>query len=219
MSEQTRHQPRIVGLGVYVDPTVVFGRDCVVAHGSYLGYPIDQRAGVTPTNPTIVGEGVQIGCHCIIEAGTQLADYVSLDHYVRVGANTTVGRDTYLLYGTRIHRHVTIGARCRVSGNCPDGTVIGDDVTHFGRIHHRYTDPWSGWEETEEVSPRIGRETVIAAGAILIGDIEIGERCFIAAGEIVRRSVPSWSVYYRGTVVPADSWTGSLRETFFRPRT
>ncbi len=50
-------------------------------------------------------------------------------------------------------------------------------------------------------------------------DIEIGERCFIAAGEIVRRSILSWSVFYRGLVVPADSWTGSLRQTFFRPRT
>jgi UDP-3-O-[3-hydroxymyristoyl] glucosamine N-acyltransferase len=211
-------EPRVVGVGVYVDHNVVCGRDCCVAHGSYVGYPIDRRAGVELAGPTTIGDEVQIGCHCVLEEGARLGDRVSLDHYVRVGANTSVGPDSYLLYGTRIHRHVTIGSRCRISGNCPDGTVIGDDVTHFGRIHHRYNDPWAGWEENEEAAPRIGRESVIAAGAIIIGDIEIGERCFIAAGEIVRRSVPSWSVFYRGLVIPADSWTGSLRNTFFRPR-
>jgi UDP-3-O-[3-hydroxymyristoyl] glucosamine N-acyltransferase len=208
-----------VGAGIFIDPDVRIGRDCIIAHGSYLGFPVDARARITPTTPTTLGDGVAVGCYCIVEDGAHLGDRVSLDHYVRVGANTTVGPDTYLLYGARIHRNVTIGARCRISGNCPDGTVIGDDVTHFGRIHHRYNDPSSGWEDTEEVAPRIGPESVIAAGAIVIGDVEIGERCFIAAGEIVRRSVPAWSVFYHGMIIPAASWTGSLRTTFFRPRT
>jgi acetyltransferase-like isoleucine patch superfamily enzyme len=130
--KKVHHEPRVVGVGVYVDQNVVCGRDCCVAHGSYVGYPIDRRAGFELVGPTTIGDEVEIGCHCILEEGVRLGDRVSLDHYVRVGANTSVGPDSYLLYGTRVHRHVTIGSRCRISGNCPDGTVIGDDVTHFG---------------------------------------------------------------------------------------
>ncbi len=208
--------PELVGHSIYVDPSCRFGERCRVGHCSLVGYPIEERAGIEPLGPLCVGACTEIGAYCILEKGAVIGERVTIDHYVRVGGNTVIGDDSYILYGARIHRNVQIGSRCRISGNCPDGTVLGDRVTHFGRIHHEYGDPWGGWESTNESAPRIGSETVIAAGAIIIGNVEVGERCFIAAGEIVRKSVPSWSVYYRGCAIPAKEWKGSLAMTFFK---
>ncbi|MGH2620970.1 MAG: hypothetical protein ACRDHG_10440 [Anaerolineales bacterium] len=211
-------QPDLVGSSVYIDPSCRFGEGCRVGHCSLVGHPIEKRSGIKPQGSTRIGAGTEIGAYCIIEDGAQIGERVVLDHYVRIGGNAVIGNDSYVLYGARIHRNVRIGARCRISGNCPDGTLIEDDVTHFGRIHHKYENPWGGWESTEELSPRIQKETVIAAGSIVVGPIVIGERCFIAAGEVVRRSVPSWSVYYKGNIIPAKDWTGSLATTFFGVR-
>lgn len=203
-------------VGSIVDPAVRLGDDVRIGPYSVIGYPPDERARVVPRTASAIGDGTRVESFCVIELFAHIGRGVTVDHYVRVGANTTVGDGTYLLYGTRVHRDVTIGKNCRISGNCPDGTVIEDGVTHFGRIHHRYADPHGGWEDTDEPAPRIGAGAVIAAGAILIGDIEVGAGSFIAAGEILRRSIPARSMYYKGQVIPGAEWRGHLARSFFR---
>jgi UDP-3-O-[3-hydroxymyristoyl] glucosamine N-acyltransferase len=216
---QQVNSTRRVGIGSIVDPVIKIGDGARIGPYSIIGYPPDDRSGVVPTLDSVIGDQTRIESFCVVELGVSIGRAVTIDHYVRVGANTKVGDNTYLLYGTRVHRNVIIGSNCRISGNCPDGTIIGDNVTHFGRIHHSYTKPTGGWEETDEPAPRVGAGSVIAAGAMLIGAIEIGEGCFIAAGEIVRRSVPSRSMYYRGEIIPGAQWTGRLAQSFFgKPR-
>ena len=118
-----------------------------------------------------------------------------------------------------MHDEVQIGAGCRISGNCPDRTVIGDRVTPFGQMHHAYRTPWDGWDETVEISMTIGSHTVIGAGALLVGEIEVGSNVYIAAGETVRRSVPDRTICYGGRFISADEWRGRLRAAgFFDPR-
>lgn len=39
--------------------------------------------------------------------------------------------------------------------------------------------------------PRIGANTVIFAGAVIVGNIEIGDNCIIGANSVVTKSVPS----------------------------
>jgi len=205
----------MIGVGAIVHPTVNIGQGCTIGPYSIVGYSPDDRAGISPVISSELAAEVRVECFCVIELGVSIGCGATVDHYVRVGANTTVGAETYLLYGTRVHRNVRIGSRCRISGNCPDGTIIGDGVTHFGRIHHRYSNPAGSWEGTDEPAPKIGSDTVIGAGAILIGEIEIGENCFIAAGEVVRCDVPPRSMYYGGVIIPGDKWTGRLAQAFF----
>lgn len=69
------------------------------------------------------------------------------------------------LHGVFISRYAKIGANCRIYQN----------VT-VGEVHKK--------------APVIGDNVLIGAGAVLIGDIQIGNRVKIGAGAVVRVSVP-----------------------------
>lgn len=210
----TSSGPRIIGTNVVIDDSASVDDTCTIGHCTIIGYHDDLASTETPAG-TVIGPHCTIGCHCVVERGAQLGKRVSVDHYVRVGPRSVIGADTRLLYGCRVHEDVTIGRNCRISGNCPDRTVIGDEVTHFGRLHHAYRTPWSGWDETVEISMSIGSRTVIGAGAVLVGEIEIGSQVYVAAGEVVRKPIPDRSVCYRGEIIPAADWRGKLSESGF----
>lgn len=67
----------------------------------------------------------------------------------------------------------------RLSENC----VIRQNVT-------------IGQKNREDESAVIGNKVDIGAGAIILGPVNIGDDCIIAAGAIVLESVPPRSTYY-----------------------
>lgn len=69
------------------------------------------------------------------------------------------------LHGVFISRFAVIGPRCRIYQN----------VT-IGEVDHR--------------APAIGADCQIGAGAVLVGNIRIGDRAKIGAGAVVSRDVP-----------------------------
>ena len=202
--------PRIIGTNVYIAPGSRIHPSCQIGHGSCIGYPSE-----TSKEPVVIGPNCTIGCFCVIHSGAAIGQGVSIDHYSRIGSMTTVGDYTFILYGARIHDRVTIGAHCRIAGNCPERTVIGDYVTHMGRLVHSYRQPFADWDTTEEPSPHIESYCVIGANALVIGGVRIGHHSYIAAGEIVREDVPPKSVVYRGQVIPAEQWEGRLKDLGF----
>lgn len=208
--------PTRLGSEIYVFSEAQIHPTVVIGHGSVVGFPsIDLPYPPEEILVTEIAEDVRIGCFCVVEAGACLHKKVNLDHYVRVGPGTNVGEETHLLYGTRVHCDVTIGKRCLISGNCPDRTIIGDDVRHFGRLHHDYHAPSAAWNELEEPSAVIGSRSVIGAGAIVIGGVKIGCNVYIAVGETVHTDVPDRSIVYKGQIIPGSEWHGRLRDSGF----
>ena len=183
-----------------IDPFCVIG---------YVGDEADvkeHQKGLT----TEIGAHVRIGPFATIYAGARLHENVKLDPYVRIGRNTDVGAGTAVLYGSRVHDDVQIGTGCIIAGNVSNRVKIGSRVMHHGRLAHRYNRPHAEWHQTDEPSMVIEDDVVVGAGSILVGDIRIGEKSYIAAGEIVREDVPPFSVYYKGRAVPAKDWRGTL---------
>jgi len=164
---------------------------------------------------TIIGGNVWIGPFVTIYSGARIETGVKIDPYCRIGHNTSVGNKTRILYGARVHDDVVIGENCVIGGNCSNRVQIGNDVVHFGRITHKFNNPKADWNETEEPSLKIGDGSVIGAQALLVGDITIGSNVYIAAGEIVRTSVPDCCIVYKGKVHTQDEWKGSLASTNF----
>jgi acetyltransferase-like isoleucine patch superfamily enzyme len=164
---------------------------------------------------TQIERGVNIGPFVTIYSGARLGDAVKVDPYVRIGRNTEVGARTSVLYGSRIHDDVTVGEDCIIAGNVSNRVRIGARVMHHGRLAHRYNRPHAGWRETDEPSMIIEDDVVIGAGSLLVGDISVGRRSYIAAGEIVRRDVPQYCIVCKGKVVPAEDWKGSLADFGF----
>lgn len=71
----------------------------------------------------------------------------------------------------------------------PVGVVVGDNAV-IGSGVTLYQHVTIGQDGTAGRCPRIGDGVVIFAGAVVIGDIEIGEGAIIGANAVVKRSVP-----------------------------
>ena len=94
-----------------------------------------------------------------------------------------------LATGIEIHPGARIGRRCFIDHGLGvvigETAEIGDDVT----IYQGVTLGGTGKEKGKR-HPTIGDNTVIAAGAKVLGAISIGANCRIGAGAVVIRPVP-----------------------------
>jgi serine O-acetyltransferase len=90
-----------------------------------------------------------------------------------VGAGTILG---YKRMGTVVHFNSVIGKYCVIG----HGVTLG---TSFGYSSNR---PSQG--------PRVGDNTFNGSGAKILGDINIGSNCTIAAGAIVLKDLPDGSI-------------------------
>lgn len=146
------------------------------------------------------GRGVTIGHFCRVAASARLGDGVSLGNYCEVGDRSSIGARTQVIYRSQVFADVAIGARCVIAGFVPNRVTIEDAVSFFGTIAHSYRDARIPWDSVEEPSPVIRHGSVVGMGAILIGDIEVGPRAYVAAGEVVRRDVPPDHLLIEGTL-------------------
>lgn len=121
-------------------------------------------------------------------------DLASLHQY-RVSGNQRRAR----LIANKIQRRfgVFISPRAVVPPSVdfrhPTGIVIGDGVRIAPDcvIYQNVTLGGARMCTGEDAYPRVGRGTVIFAGAVLIGDIDIGKNCVIGANSVVTSSIPS----------------------------
>lgn len=76
----------------------------------------------------------------------------------------------------------------------PTGIVIGTGVK-IGRDVIIFQNVTIGRSDTNINSyPKIGNNTVIYVGAVIIGDISIGENCIIGANSVVTHDIPDNSI-------------------------
>lgn len=152
----------------------------------------------TTAEPSVFGRGVTLGHHVTIAASVTLEDNVEVRSYGSVGFGSKLGSSTKLLYGGAVYHGVEIGKNCIIGGSVDTGTIVGDDVTFLGKIVHNYRTPGTFDQLTDGVpspSPRIRDRAVVGEGALLFGDIEIGEGAYVAAGMIVKCNVPPGVLY------------------------
>ncbi len=124
--------------------------------------PVGIAASAAIAEDCVIGAGVSIGAHAVIERGATLAENVV------IGAGSYVGQGVGIGAGTRLCANVTLYFSCQVGSGCiiHSGTVIGADG--FG-----YADDDGRWVKI----PQIGR--------VLIGnDVEIGANTTIDRGAL-----------------------------------
>jgi acetyltransferase-like isoleucine patch superfamily enzyme len=126
---------------------------------------------------------------------------------VKTGRNFRLGMGTVIssAHGLTIGDNVAVGRRCtiEVSGSIGDHTLIAANVGIIGRDDHALNEvgvpcirsTWIGdRRETPRDLVRIGVDVWIGYGAIVLSGVEIGDAAVVAAGAIVIRDVPSYSI-------------------------
>ncbi|MFC5067308.1 DapH/DapD/GlmU-related protein [Flaviflagellibacter deserti] len=98
-----------------------------------------------------------------------------------------IGRNTFINVGLRIgvggEATVSIGEHC----------AIGPNVSFETMGHNLRWSSENGWGgEAKSIS--VGDKVWIGAGAIILGGVSIGEGAMVAAGAVVSRDVPPYTV-------------------------
>jgi acetyltransferase-like isoleucine patch superfamily enzyme len=147
----------------------------------------------------------------------RLARNVYLDESVYLHAmpnGIEIGENTYVMHHAELHvfnfrslpeSHIKIGSNCLISEfnvlRGQGGITIGDNVytsphVQFIAVNHVFTDP------TQPIIAQgitacgivIEDNVWIGAGAIILDGVRIGEGAVIAAGAVVTRDVPRYTV-------------------------
>jgi acetyltransferase-like isoleucine patch superfamily enzyme len=197
-----------LGRGATVYPGVAIGDGCVVLDGAVVGrMPIPTATTTRPVatafGTVVVGANSIIGANAVLYTNTRfgsnvlIGDLTSIREGCDVGDGAVVGRGVMALYECRIGRFSRIQDQVHLVGDMVVeehvfvgmGTVTtNDNDVYLARFGHSSSDgPQRG--------PTLRRLAMIGAGSTILPNLEIGEGAFVAAGAVVTRDVPAWTVW------------------------
>ncbi|MFQ5752500.1 MAG: hypothetical protein ACE5HI_10930 [bacterium] len=218
-----------IGNNVRIFGATKIGPNCYIDDNVVIGYPSKNalnemvKSGNVPTDLIELdnrsnGETVLSGSCCVrfgsvISVATYISDNVYCDINTQIGAFCKIGKNTQLLYGARIYNNVTIGEDCRIGGFCCNRSTIENKVSMFGELVHSYRNPVGGLIEP---SPIVRSGATVGWHSIVVGNVEIGQDVYVAAGAIVIKSVPKQHVVIgsQSKVIPISEWGGRLTREY-----
>ncbi|MES9525651.1 acyltransferase [Streptomyces capoamus] len=162
-----------------------------IGEGTRLAFPLG----------TVFGEPwIRLGAHCIIAeqvtltAGLMPGVDLGPDPVLRIGDGVVLGRGSHVIADTR----VTIGKDC----------YFGPYV-YVTSTNHSYDDPHEPigrqWPRMEPVE--IGPGCWIGTGAVILPGARIGRNVVVAAGAVVRGTVPDHAVVAGAPARVVRRWT------------
>ena len=194
-----------LGRNVTLYPNAAVADKCMVLDGAVLGRPPIANRTLTRRVKTRlpalnVGKSCIIGCNAVLYTGSRLdenvlvGDLASIREGCRIGKGAVIGRGVMLLYDCRIGKGVRIQDQAHIVGN----TVIEDHVfIGMGVVTTNDNDVYLsrfGLAPLRLERLTIRRYAFIGANATILPGVEIGEGAIVAAGAVVTKSVPAWTV-------------------------
>ncbi len=146
--------------------------------GSVLTFP---QGAVYNERYIRIGEGTMVGPYACLTAGMAPGQEMPTDPVVRIGDRCVIGR------GSHIIGHWSVD--------------IGDDIqtgpyVYITDQNHTYLDPDEpvGRQWPVEAAVRIGSGSWLGANVVVLPGADIGEHVVVAAGAVVRGTVPDYCV-------------------------
>ncbi len=136
----------------------------------------------------------------IIGDGTKVWINVQIRENAVIGANCILSKDVY------IDHSVTIGARCKVQNSVSvyHGVRIGDDVfvgPNVAFTNDRVPRAFNtDWKITET---HIANGVSLGANATIVCGVTVGEYAMVAAGSVVTKDVPPYTLVMGNPARPA----------------
>jgi len=193
----------IIGNNVTIYPKVRIGDDCRILDGAVIGLlPISTGNMTLPLIteylPVQIGPGCAIGCNSVLYTNVTLGERVLIGDQSAVREGTVLEDLVVIGQGTKVHRDLRIGKRSRVSYSSVIGAIVEEDVFIGPGIsatddNNVYLTRF-GFQDIQRRPPIIRRFAVIGLNATLVPGVEIGEGAFVAAGAVVTKDVPAWTM-------------------------
>ena len=170
----------LIGEGTIIEPGVQVGfryhpdaKKAIIGCGGIL------RSGTIIYGDVAAGDYFQTGHYAVIRAMVEIGDYCTVSNHSTLEGLIRIGN------GVRIMSHVYIPSRTSIGNN----VFIGPGVTFLNDKYPGRTDVM-----TTPIGATIEDEVVIGGGAVILPGVRIGMGSFIAAGALVNRDVPPYSL-------------------------
>ncbi|OGY17001.1 MAG: hypothetical protein A2784_04150 [Candidatus Chisholmbacteria bacterium RIFCSPHIGHO2_01_FULL_48_12] len=192
-----------IGRFVVIHPQVTLGDNVVIGDHSIIGQlPQKGRSSslklkVKP-RPTKIGTGSRIGSGCIIYAGATIGPDCVIADLAAIREDFKLGRQSIIGRGVMIEESVTIGSYVKV--------MTQTHITGFTTIsHHVFIGPHvvtandnkldrEGIQVHQVNGPTIKKAARIGANATILPNITIGPDSLVAAGAVVTKNVPGYTI-------------------------
>jgi acetyltransferase-like isoleucine patch superfamily enzyme len=164
--------------------------------------------------PARIGGHAVIRAFSVIYADVVIGDHFKTGHSILIREQTTIGTRVVVGTGSVIDGYTRIGDRVKIESlvYVPTHTTIGSDVfvgPHATLTNDRY--PQRMREQYKPEGPVLEDGVSVGAGATILPGVRIGTGSFIAAGAVVTRDVPPWSLV-RGVPGRIAELPAKLRE-------
>ncbi|MFB0538262.1 MAG: DapH/DapD/GlmU-related protein [Anaerolineae bacterium] len=192
-----------IGNNVTTYPKVTIGDGCRILDGAVIGrLPISTGNTTLPLTteylPVQIGPGCVIGCNNVLYTDVTLGERVLIGDLSAVREGSVLEDLVVIGQCVAVHRDAHIGKRTRVSYVTSVGCIIEEDV---------FISPGLGGSEDSNIYlSRFGLEdarirpyiirrlAVIGPNVTLLAGVEIGQGAFVAAGAVVTKDVPPWTM-------------------------
>ncbi len=204
----TMHAHAVVGSGARLGARCVLHPHAVIGEGVVLGDDVEvfpgavvgrapRGAGATAKEPEYehsltVADGCSIGAHATIYfdvaigANCLIGDCASIREGARIGERCIVSRCVTLNYDVTLGDHVKVMDNTHLTGGM---SVASGAFVSAAVVSTNDNDPTAALEGRALRAPRVAANAVVAAGAVLLPGVEIGESATVAAGAVVTRDV------------------------------
>jgi UDP-2-acetamido-3-amino-2,3-dideoxy-glucuronate N-acetyltransferase len=133
-----------------------------------------------------------------VDDGVELGDGTKIWHFSHILSGTRIGRDCSVGQNVMIGPDVAVGDNCKIQNNVSlyKGVELEDGVfCGPSSVFTNVLNPRAEVERKDEFrSTRVRRGATIGANATIVCGNELGEYCLIAAGAVVTKSVPAYSL-------------------------
>ena len=194
-----------LGNFVSIHPQVHVGEEGVVMDGAVMGRLTMANSTVTLAvqrehSELSIGDGTIIGCNAVIYTGSRIGKGVLINDLTSIREGCVIDEGVVIGRGVMILYNVKIGARSRIQDQAHIvGEMVIEEDVFIGMAVTTTNDndvylTRFGLAKAELEPPTVRRFAVIGAGATILPGIEIGEGAVVAAGAVVTRNVPAWTV-------------------------
>ncbi|SRR5581483_5152910 len=169
-----------------------WGANCVIQPGAIVGLKYTEGC-----RPVRLGDNAVIRALTVIYADVEAGDGFKTGHHVMIREMTRFGSKVIVGTGTVIDGTVAVGDRVKIEGlvYIPTHTTIGDDVFIGPKAvltNDRY--PLRLRSQYNPRGPILEDSVSIGGNATILPGVRIGEGALVAAGAVVVRDVPPWTL-------------------------
>jgi acetyltransferase-like isoleucine patch superfamily enzyme len=172
--------------------TTLTGQRTRIEPGAQVG--VEYRPGCGGTE---IGDDGVVRSLAIIYGDVKIGSFFQTGHHVLIREHTTIGDHVTVGTGTTIDGNVQIGSYVKLESHVyiPTHAQIGSYVfIGPGAILTNDRYPLRRRDEYEPTGPILEDSVTIGAGAVVLPGVRVGKGSIVAAGAVVTRDVPEWSM-------------------------